>query len=186
MLTRSGSCARLSKVTAQIPLGGGLLGRGIPIGNLTSQIFGNIYLNEFDQFVKHDLKVKNYARYTDDFLIIAETRGYLEELLPAIDSFLDKHLKLALHPAKVSVRPHHQGVDFLGYVVLPHHRVLRTKTKRRMFRKLKARVRQYKAGTSSEASLQGSLQSYLGVLSHADAYQLRQDLENQYWFWLGE
>ncbi len=76
-------------------------GRGIPIGNLTSQLFANIYLNEFDQFVKHELKVKYYCRYTDDFVIVSSNAKYLQKLLPPIQEFLENNLKLKLHPNKV-------------------------------------------------------------------------------------
>jgi retron-type reverse transcriptase len=161
-------------------------GKGIPIGNLTSQLFANIYMNEFDQFVKHKLKVKHYCRYTDDFVIASSDREYLENLLPKIELFLNENLKLKLHPGKISVRKYQQGIDFLGYVVLPHHRLVRTKTKNRIFKKLKIRVQEFKTGLISEKTLFQSLNSYLGVLSHANAHDLGQELLNRYWFWLSE
>ena len=160
--------------------------RGLPIGNLTSQIFANIYMNEFDQFVKHTLRVKYYARYTDDFVIVASDKEYLGELLPRMRTFLKEKLHLELHPGKVTLQKHGQGVDFLGYIILPHHIVLRTKTERRMFRRLKARVSAYRDGAMSEVTLFGSLCSYLGVLSHADAYRLGEDVQNSFWFWMKE
>ena len=95
--------------------------KGLPIGNLTSQLFANIYLNEFDQFVKHNLKVKNYIRYSDDFVIIAKERFYLENIIISIRSFLKERLALELHPKKVSIHKFHQGIDFLGYILLSHH-----------------------------------------------------------------
>ncbi len=158
--------------------------QGLPIGNLTSQLFANVYMNEFDQFVKHKLKVINYARYTDDFVIVSTDRAYLENILDPIKDFLDKKLQLSLHPNKVSIRACHQGVDFLGYVALPYHRLVRARTKRRIFRKLKERVAMFRSGTISEDALSQSLRSYLGVLSHANAHQLSEGLKNQYWFWL--
>ena len=130
---------------------------GIPIGNLTSQLFANIYLNELDQFVKHKLKVKHYLRYTDDFMILHQNKNYLKELLPEIAEFLREKLKLNLHPNKVFIRKLSQGIDFLGYVVLPYHKILRTKTKKRIFKKVSDK----------------NLQSYLGVLKHCDGYKLR-------------
>jgi RNA-directed DNA polymerase len=160
--------------------------RGVPIGNLTSQIFANIYMNEFDQFMKHQLRVKHYARYTDDFVIVSDDREYLENLLPPVRQFLSEHLRLELHPQKVILRRTNQGTDFLGYVILPHHIALRKKTERRMFRKLRENVAAYKSGGIKEETLFGSLRSYLGVLSHADAYRLEQDLKNRFWFWLKE
>lgn len=158
----------------------GAADKGLPIGNLTSQLFANVYLNAFDQFVKGELKVKHYARYTDDFVIIAEDAAYLEGLLPRIRSFLETELALQLHPQKTTIRKLGQGVDFLGYVIFPHHTVLRTRTKERMFRKLRQKSREYHAGEIDREKLEQSLQSYLGVLSHANAYRLSQDLENQF------
>ena len=164
--------------------GGGITRCGIPIGNLTSQLFANVYMNEFDQFVKHELKVKRYARYTDDFIIVSHDSEYLTGLLRPIQAFLRNSLALSLHPKKVGVRSFHQGIDFLGYVLLPQRIMLRTKTKRRMYRKLNERIMQYRQGEITEGTLRGSLRSYQGVLSHADAYQLSQELLNNFWFWL--
>ena len=157
--------------------------KGLPLGNLTSQLFANIYLNEFDQFIKHKLKIKHYVRYTDDFVIVNGNKLYLENLIVSIRSFLSNELALELHPKKVTMRKFHQGVDFLGYILLPHHRLLRTKTKKRIFRKLKKKTEEYKNGVISKQTLEQSLQSYLGVLSHANAYKIGQKLKNQFWFW---
>jgi len=160
--------------------------KGLPIGNLTSQLFANIYLNEFDQFVKHKLKVKRYVRYTDDFIIVAGNKLYLENIIAPIHSFLAKKLALELHPKKITIRKFRQGIDFLGYIVLPHHRLLRTKTKQRIFRKLEKRIKEYKNGVISKQTLEQSFQSYFGVFSHANTYKLGQKLKNQSWFWLTE
>jgi retron-type reverse transcriptase len=159
---------------------------GIPIGNLTSQLFANIYLNEFDQFIKQKLKIKRYVRYTDDFVIVAGSYEELEGVLLPIRSFLKEQLHLELHPRKVTIRKYRQGIDFLGYVLLPHHRVLRTRAKRRIVRKLRERVAAHKAGLITKESVEQSLQSYLGVLSHANCYRLSQDFQNQCWFLLQE
>lgn len=143
----------------------GHAGKGLPIGNLTSQLFANIYMNEFDQFMKHKLKIKHYVRYTDDFVIVHESKPYLEELLPKIRQFLADDLKLELHPTKISIRKYIAGVDFLGYVVLPYHINLRTKTKRRIIARGNAK----------------NLPSYLGVLSHANSYKIQQELKTKVW-----
>lgn len=160
--------------------------KGVPIGNLTSQLFANVYMNEFDQFVKHTLKVKYYFRYTDDFVIVSNTEGYLRELIVPISKFLQERLALSLHPNKISVRKLRQGIDFLGFIVLPHHRELRAKTKRRIRGKLRRRIREHKAGSISYQTVEQSLQSYLGVLSHANAYTLSEQIKNQFWFWLND
>jgi len=137
--------------------------KGIPLGNLTSQYFANIYLNELDQFIKHELKVKHYIRYTDDFVILDRNKGYLENIINPIEKFLKNRLNLSLHPDKIMIRKHNQGIDFLGYITLPRCRALRIKTKKRMFKKAN----------------QKNIQSYLGVLSHCNGYKLRKELENK-------
>lgn len=156
-------------------------GKGIPIGNLTSQLFANVYMNAFDQFIKHTLKVRHFIRYTDDFIVVSESEEYLLTLLPSIRFFLQSTLHLDLHPHKVSLKKYRQGIDFLGLLLLPHHRVLRTKTKRRILRKLDQKLGLVRGGICSAESFEQSLQSYLGVLSHADAFRLSQDIQNQYW-----
>lgn len=160
--------------------------KGLPIGNLTSQLFANVYLNELDQFVKHKLRIPFYVRYTDDFIVVGDKKEYLKSLLIPIQNFLKNALALELHPKKVEVRKFQRGIDFLGYIVLPHYRLLRAKTKRRIFRKLKERTVQYQLGTINQSTLDQSLQSYLGVLSHANTKELQDTLKNQYWFWLTE
>ncbi len=160
--------------------------QGLPIGNLTSQLFANIYMDKLDQFMKQDLRVHYYARYTDDFVIVSTDKEYLKGLVEPIRNFLGDMLRLKIHPKKISIRACHKGIDYLGYVAFPHYRILRNATKRRIFRKLKERIVAYRNGAISEGSLSQSLQSYLGVLSHANAYHLTEDLKNQYWFWLHE
>ena len=133
-------------------------GKGIPIGNLTSQLFANVYLHELDKFVKQDLKVKYYIRYCDDFVILSEDVAYLESVCRKIEQFLQETLKLAFHEDKIMIRKLSQGIDFLGYVALPHHTVLRTKTKKRMLKRVN----------------EENLPSYLGVLKHCDGYELEE------------
>jgi retron-type reverse transcriptase len=160
--------------------------RGVPIGNLTSQIFANIYMNEFDQFAKQTLKIKYYVRYTDDFIIVSTDKVYLENLIVKMQEFLKTKLYLELHPKKVTITKHIRGVDFLGYVILPEHIKLRTKTKRKIPKKIQKMVINYRQGKITELTLYSSLHSYLGVLSHANAYKLSQEIQNKFWFWLNE
>ena len=155
--------------------------KGIPIGNLTSQLFANIYMNEFDQFMKHVMNVTYYVRYTDDFVIVSEDRSYLERLLPQIEKFLKTRLAIGLHPDKIILQRFCQGIDFLGYINFPHHRLVRGKTKHRIFSKMRKRSKEYTAGKISKNTLDQSLQSYLGVLSHADTFYLREKLLNEAW-----
>ena len=139
--------------------------QGLPLGNLTSQLLVNIYMNEFDQYVKHKLKVKYYIRYADDFVIFSQDRDYLENILISIQDFLKVNLKLELHPNKVFIETLNSGLDFLGFFNFPKHRVLRTSTKKRMFRNLA--YNNYK---------EESVNSYLGMLGHGSCFKLKEDI----------
>jgi retron-type reverse transcriptase len=139
----------------------GVESKGLPLGNLTSQLFANIYLNKLDQFIKHKIKAAHYIRYADDFVIFHEDKHYLENIIPKISEFLKFNLKLELHPDKLFLKTVSSGVDFLGWIHFPDHRVLRRAAKRRMFKKIKGNF-------SPE-----SLNSYLGLLSHGNAKKLR-------------
>jgi RNA-directed DNA polymerase len=151
--------------------------KGLPLGNVTSQIFANIYLNELDQFMKHDLRERYYLRYCDDFIILSENKNHLKNMIVIIDEFLQTKLRLSLHPNKIIIRKHRQGIDFLGYVVLPNHRVLRTKTKRRIIKKIRKKNMDLKCHSISEESFNQSLQSYLGVLRHCRGYKIKKEIE---------
>jgi retron-type reverse transcriptase len=135
--------------------------KGLPLGNLTSQLLVNVYMNEFDQFMKHKLKVKYYIRYADDFVILQNDKIYVEEILLEVSEFLEVNLKLQLHPGKVFIKTIASCVDFLGWVHFPKHRVLRTATRKRMFRNI---LKNQKVNT---------IPSYLGMLSHGNTYKLQ-------------
>jgi retron-type reverse transcriptase len=139
-------------------------GKGLPLGNLTSQLFSNIYLNEFDQFVKHTLKAKYYVRYADDFVFISENREHLEKLVLIIRDFLSQKLNLELHPNKLFLKTLVSGVDFLGWVHFPKYRVLRTTTKRRMIKRIAVHP------------TKGTIASYMGLLKHGNAYKLKKKI----------
>lgn len=134
--------------------------KGLPLGNLTSQLLVNIYMNEFDQFVKRELKIKYYIRYADDCVILSKDKNELLLNLSYMRDYLENKLKLNMHPDKVYIKTIASGVDFLGWVSFPKHRVLRTSTKRRMLKKVK-----------KNPKLE-SIQSYLGMLKHGDGYKL--------------
>ena len=138
-------------------------GVGIPLGNLTSQLFANIYLNVFDQFAKHQLKAKHYVRYADDFVILSDNLAWLESLIPLIEMFLAEKLCLRLHPDKIYIKTLNSGVDFLGIVSFSHHKIIRTKTKRRVLRLVNEK----------------NLPSYLGICRHANAYEVEQKILEQ-------
>ncbi len=138
---------------------------GLPLGKLTSQLLVNIYMNEFDQYMKHTLKTEYYIRYADDFVILSHDKQYLENTRISINTFLREKLNLTLHPDKVFIKTYASGVDFLGWVHFPHHRVLRTATKKRMFKKLK------------ETQKKEVEDSYRGMLGHGDSYKLKNKLD---------
>ena len=149
----------------------GNFGVGLPLGNLTSQLFANVYMNVFDQWVKHSLKAKFYVRYADDFVFLSRDKMWLENIRPQIQQFLSEQLKLTLHPDKVFLKTLVSGVDFLGWVHFPKHRILRATTKSRMFSRIK------------EMSTLETVQSYLGLLKHGNTEKVRQELLGQYWLW---
>jgi retron-type reverse transcriptase len=136
--------------------------KGLPLGNLTSQLLVNVYMNEFDQYVKRALKVRHYIRYADDFVFLSHDRKRLIKILQLTGVFLRERLKLELHPQKTSIQTVASGIDFLGWVHFPDHRVLRTATKRRMLKKVKGRQED-----------DAAVQSYLGLLRHGNARTLR-------------
>lgn len=139
-------------------------GVGLPLGNLTSQLLVNVYMNVFDQFVKHRLKAGHYIRYADDFVLFSENREWLKAQIPPMRDFLKDELRLTLHPRKIAIKTLASGVDFLGWVNFPDHRVLRTATKKRMLRKVEI------------SPTPTTLNSYLGLLRHGNAYKLSRRL----------
>lgn len=139
-------------------------GIGLPLGNITSQLLVNVYVNEFDQFMKHGLKVQYYIRYADDFVILSADRGWLEGCIAPITHFLWTTLRLTPPPDKLFIQTFAAGVDFLGWVHFPNHRVLRTTSRRRMIKRLQAHP------TSA------TVNSYLGLLRYGNTGQLRQRL----------
>jgi len=150
---------------------------GLPLGNMTSQLFVNIYMNKFDQFVKHKLKAKCYIRYADDFVILSDNKKWLEEQIELMRDFLRQELKLELHPNKVFIKTLASGVDFLGLVNFLDYRILRTKTRRRMFKNIENKCNDWRGGLMSEESFNRSLQSYFGVLKHCQGYKIRREIE---------
>jgi len=144
---------------------------GLPLGNLTSQLFSNVYMNQFDQWVKHRLKAKYYVRYADDFVILSQDKDWLESIVPDISKFLNTSLKLNLHEGKNEIRTFASGIDFLGWVHFPDHRVLRNVTKQRMMKRIR------------EHPTNETLQSYRGLLSHGNAVKLERGLMMNWWLW---
>jgi len=140
-------------------------GRGIPLGNLTSQLFANIYLHELDWHIKQQIRFDYYLRYCDDFIFVSTNREALLEQIEPIQDFLTTYLRLQIHPDKIHLRSWQQGIDFLGYVLKPDCTLVRTKTRLRMLSRLE----------------ETNLTSYLGVCSHADSFELQLSLHNNLW-----
>src|SRR5262249_9649048 len=145
---------------------------GIPLGNVTSQLFANLYLHELDVFIKHCLKEKFYLRYCDDFILLSNSKSHLEGLIPPIQKFLREHLRLELHPQKMFIKKLMQGIDFVGYVHFSRHLLSRPKTVKRMKKRLKEIYELYIMGKIDVQSMDQRLQSYLGILSHANQHEL--------------
>jgi RNA-directed DNA polymerase len=153
----------------------------IPLGNATSQLFANVYLHELDDFVKQGLKERYYLRYCDDFIILSNDENHLKSLIVPIREFLQKNLQLQLHPKKLIIRKLTQGIDFVGYVLFLQHTLVRTRTKQRMKKRLKKAHETFLEGKMDDVGLDQRLQSYLGILSHANQYELSQAVKNAYW-----
>lgn len=146
--------------------------RGLPIGNLTSQFWANVYLNELDQFVKHGLRAKGYLRYVDDFLLFADDKATLHQWRDAIMGFLQS-LRLTIHEHHAHPCPVEQGLPFLGFIVFPNHRRLKRRSGTRYRRHLRRLYIQYQAGEVERETLHGSLQAWIGHVMHGDTWGLR-------------
>lgn len=152
-------------------------GCGLPIGNLTSQLFSNLYMNPFDQFVKRQLKIDHYGRYVDDFFLLHRDPKYLLSLLQPMKVFLQQELDLYIHPKKVRLTEVKKGVTFLGLTIKPFRRYIKQKTVKRLLH----RFRNYlkicqEAGIEPEDSV---VQSNLGYLKSAKTYWLREQIKEE-------
>jgi hypothetical protein len=157
------------------------MNQGLPIGNLTSQFFANIYLNPLDQFVKHELKAKYYLRYVDDFILIHNNQNQLKIWRKKIDEFLKEQLSLSLHPRKTVQQSIYKGINFVGFVLKPRHSLIRRRTVNNCKNKIKefnnsplpASAEIFK---DSLLDIQAVINSYYGQFRQADTFNLRQAL----------
>jgi RNA-directed DNA polymerase len=167
--------------------------QGLPIGNLTSQFFANVYLNELDQFAKHQLKIKYYLRYVDDLLILYQDADQLKLWQWKIDDFLQEKLKLHLHPQKSTIQPVHKGMNFVGFIVKPKYNLVRNRT----VKKLKSKLWHFDQKTISLNSehpirlwtpelcgdfkeIFATVNSYYGQFRHANTFRLRRHLYHKH------
>lgn len=151
---------------------------GIPIGNLTSQFFANLYLDDFDQYVKQALKIRPYLRYVDDMVVLDHDKHRLAEIRTAVRERLVSD-RLRLHPCKAQISPVADGLNLLGYVIYPARRRLRSDNGHRFARKLRRMAAAYRAGRLEWATVAASTQSWIGHAQHADTDGLRRAIFSQ-------
>lgn len=151
-------------------------GCGLPIGNLTSRVFANFYLSEFDHFIKHTLRIKKYVRYVDDCVIVHEDIKYLKMLVPELRKFLNENLHLTLHPKKIYLQKASHGVEFLGAFIKPSHTVIGRRTKGNFVKKLQLyekMAEEHKPTKEEKKAILSSVNSYLGIMRHYKSKNFR-------------
>lgn len=147
---------------------------GLPIGNLTSQVFANFYMNDFDHFIKHSLGIRYYGRYVDDFVIVHNDKEYLKSLVPIIRKFMNEALHLKLHPRKVYLQHYDKGVRYLGIIVKPYRKYIVNRTFGNMYDRILTLndIVKYNPPTKEYKRLfVSSLNSYLGIMRHYSTYK---------------
>jgi len=147
---------------------------GVTLGNYTSQWFANIYLNELDYYAKHELKVKHYIRFMDDFLLLSDSKRQLHDWKHKVKDFINEELKLELHPVKQQIFPTNTGIDFLGYTIWKDHKKLR----RRNVERFTSRLKKYDKALAITPFTEASLMSWKGYSIHADAFGLTKQLHD--------
>jgi RNA-directed DNA polymerase len=182
----------LNNIPANKSLFGISKNKGLPIGNLTSQFFANLYLNELDQYIKRELKIDYYFRYADDMLLLAESKQKLKTAQKQIEHFLNNKLKLKLHPDKTKYGSIYQGIDFVGYIIKPDYSLVRNRT----VNNLKTKLYHFNQGlllisnnqiqealplskppTESEIDqILAVVNSYYGLFGQANCYNLRKNI----------
>ncbi len=173
---------------------------GLPIGNLTSQLFGNVYLNKFDHFMKRDLGIQYYGRYVDDFVIIHPDKAYLQSIIPKISEFLQTRLNLALHPNKIYLQHFSKGVKYLGAVIKPHRIYIANRTKGNFYKKIeehnkivrnhsprgiiklnndctfRGNIQRGKPTKQEKDAFMSSMNSFFGIMKHYKTYNIRKSM----------
>ena len=152
---------------------------GLPIGNLTSQLFGNIYMNDFDHWVKLDLGIKCYGRYVDDFVLVHPDKEHLASLIATIRNYLDETLNLTLHPDKIYLQHYSKGVQYLGAIIKPHRAYIANRTKGNFHEAIESQnliARAHKPTNEERGKFISSMNSYLGIMKHYKSYKLRKNM----------
>lgn len=155
-------------------------GKGLPIGNLTSQIFANFYLNFFDKYVTEQCGIKYYGRYVDDFVIVHEDKGFLLELKENLKEFIKRELAMTLHPKKVYLQHYSKGVKFIGAVIKPNREYIGNRTKGNLYAHImefnKELARQPGQAVKMLDQVAASINSYLGFMIHYKTFKIRRKL----------
>ena len=152
---------------------------GLPIGNLTSQVFANFYMNSFDHFIKHNLKIRYYGRYVDDFVIIHPVKEYLKSIIPIIREYLYSNLGLVLHPNKIYLQHYSKGLSYLGAVIKSNRIYIGNRTKGNFYQALQIHnetADHHKPDKSEIKSFQSSINSYLGIMKHYKTFNIRKKM----------
>ena len=158
---------------------------GLPIGNLTSHVFANFYLSEFDHFIKHKLKIKNYVRYVDDFVIIHPNKKYLKTIIPVIRRFLKNKLLVKLHPKKIYLQSVTAGFPYLGCFIKPDFITINKRVKNNFAEKLKVfwmLCEVSKPTKELKEEIRASLNSYLGIMLHYKTWLFKNRQINRYFY----
>lgn len=175
-------CDEILASSVQIPT---LTPKGLPIGNLTSQLWANIYLHELDHYAKHTLRVKNYVRYMDDVVVIHHDKDYLHDLCSKFTDFLNDELRLEVND-KTQVFPisikHGRALDFLGYRIWPTHRLIRKNSAKRMTRSLKQFTKLYAINKLSLEKIEQSVRSWVAHCSYASSHKIRSAVLSRFRF----
>jgi len=154
-------------------------GKGMPLGNLTSQFFANVYLSELDYFVKHTPRAKYYLRYVDDFIILHRNREQLESWKTQIDIFLRESLKIELHPDKTKIIPLDAGVPLLGFRAFYHFRILKRSNVRRVLGRLALFRTKYAAGEMEQSRILLSNSGWQGYAMMGNTFKLRRQVHTE-------
>lgn len=150
-------------------------GKGMPLGNLTSQFFANVYLNELDYYVKHNLKAKYYIRYVDDFVILNKSKEMLQEHQEKINYFLKTKLNLELHPDKSRIFSLYQGTDFLGIKIFSYYKSIKKRNINKFQKKIKSLYLEYKDGLIPYDKVYNTFEGWCAYIKNSDSYNLRKE-----------
>ncbi len=155
---------------------------GLPLGNITSQFFANLYLNELDQYVKDELKEKCYLRYVDDMLLFGDSRERLKQLRVLMEQFIEERLKLKMHANRAEVRSSHRGLAFLGFRLFRHHRKVLPATVNRFVRRMRSLSAAYREGEIALEKIGKSVECWVSFMSYANTWHIRRQILERYCF----